>query len=82
MEIKTVFLIFGIALACTAVVVSFVGLRFKDFPSRGGLIGLLAFGILLVAGTTTYAVKLSVHEQEQREHGEKNIPGEETSVLP
>ncbi|MBK5111611.1 MAG: hypothetical protein JJE10_09705 [Thermoleophilia bacterium] len=79
MEIKTVFLIFGIVLAVTAVVVSFVGLRVKSFPSRGALIGMLVFAVALVIGTTTFAVKLSVQEQEEREHGETDIPGEEAS---
>jgi hypothetical protein len=82
MEIKTVFMIFGIALAVTAVVVSFIGLRTKDFPGRGGLIGLLVFAVLLVVGTATFAVKLSVEEQEEREHGEEHITGEEASATP
>jgi hypothetical protein len=82
MEIKTVFLIFGIVLAVTAVVTSFVGLRYKDFPSRGALIGMIVFALVLVAGTTTFAVKLSIQEQEEREHGETAIPGEESSVGP
>ncbi|MCB0827551.1 MAG: hypothetical protein KDB62_01915 [Solirubrobacterales bacterium] len=82
MEVKTVFMIFGIVLAVTAVVVSFAGLRYKDFPSRGALIGMIVFSVVLVAGTTTFAVKLSVQEQEEREHGESHIPGEETSVGP
>ena len=78
MEIKTVFLIFGIALACFALIVSFVGLRSKNFPSKGALIGLLALAVVLVAGTMTYAVKLSVEEQHERESGH-TAPGEETT---
>ncbi len=38
--------------------------------------------VLLVVGTATYAVKLSVEEQEEREHGEENITGEEASATP
>ena len=34
MEIKTVFLIFGISLACFAVIITFIGLRSKNFPAR------------------------------------------------
>ncbi|MDQ2621674.1 MAG: hypothetical protein M3Y45_01395 [Actinomycetota bacterium] len=82
MEIKTIFLIFGITLAVFAVVVSFVGLRVKNFPNRGALIGLIAIGAILVAGTATYAVKLSVEEAEEREHGDQHIIGEEASVSP
>lgn len=82
MEIKTVFLIFGISLAVFAVVVSFIGLRVKSFPNRGALIGLIAIGALLVAGTTTFAVKLSIEEAEEREHGDQHIVGEEASVSP
>ncbi len=78
MEIKTIFLIFGIGLAVYAVLVSFAGLKVKDFPSRGALIGLIAIGVILVAGTTTFAVKLSVEEAEEREHGE-HVIGEETT---
>ncbi|HRV59413.1 MAG: hypothetical protein KDB54_02005 [Solirubrobacterales bacterium] len=77
MEIKTVFLIFGISLACFAVIVSFVGLRSKNFPSRGALIGLILAAAVLVGGTTTFAVKLSVEEQHDREEGHK-APGEES----
>ncbi len=82
MEIKTVFLIFGISLAVFSVIVSFFGLRVKNFPNRGALIGLIAVGALLVAGTATYAVKLSVEEAEEREHGDQHIIGEEASVSP
>jgi len=76
MEIKTVFLIFGISLACFAVIVSFIGLRSKNFPSRGALVGLLLLAVVLVGGTTTFAVKLSVEEQHEREEGEKPIGDE------
>lgn len=76
MEIKTVFLIFGISLACFAVIISFIGLRSKNFPSKGALIGLLLVAALLVGGTTTFAVKLSVEEQHEREEGHEGI-GEE-----
>lgn len=82
MEIKTVFLIFGITLAVYAVIVSFVGLRVKNFPNRGALVGLIVIGAILVGGTATFAVKLSVEESEEREHGDKNIIGEEASVSP
>ncbi|MCO5315564.1 MAG: hypothetical protein M9938_05330 [Solirubrobacterales bacterium] len=80
MEIKTVFLIFGIAAAVYAVLISFIGLRAKDFPSsRGVLVGLIALGAVLVIGTGTFAVKLSVQEQQEREEGDQHVPGEETT---
>ena len=77
MEIKTVFLIFGISLACFAVIVSFIGLRSKNFPSRGALIGLLLLAVVLVGGTTTFAIKLSIEEQHEREEGHEGL-GEES----
>jgi hypothetical protein len=80
MEIKTVFLIFGIGLACFAVIVSFIGLRTKNFPSKGALIGLILLGAVLVGGTTTFAVKLSVEEAHEREEGEHPIGDESTDA--
>jgi len=78
MDIKTVFLIFGISLACFAVIVSFIGLRSKNFPSKGALIGLLLLGAVLVGGTTTFAVKLSIEEAHEREEG-KHPTGDEST---
>lgn len=80
MDTKTIFLIFGIGAAVYAVAISFVGLRSRNFPpSRGALAGLLALGAVLVIGTGTFAVKLSVHEQEERNEDQKQVPGEETT---
>lgn len=80
MEIKTIFLIFGIAAAVYAVAISFVGIRARDFPSgRGALAGLIAVGAILVVGTGVYAVKLSSHEQHEREAGKQHITGDETT---
>lgn len=81
MDTKTVFLIFGIGLACFAVIVSFVGLRAKNFPNKGALVGLILFGMVLVAGTATYAVKLSVHEAHEREEGEHPSGEESTEAI-
>jgi len=81
MDTKTVFLIFGIGLACYAVIVSFVGLRAKNFPSKGALIGLLLVGAILVGGTTTFAVKLSIHEAHEREEGEHPTGEESTEAI-
>ncbi len=82
MEIKDLFLFFGIGLAVIAVVVSFVGLRVKNFPSRNALIGLILLGVVFVAGTAYYGVKLQIEEAEEREHGDEHIIGEEASVKP
>lgn len=80
MDIKTTLIVVGIVTAVYAVTISFIGLRAKDFPSsRGVLAGLIAIGAVLVVATGVFAVKLSVHEQEEREAGEKSIPGEETT---
>jgi plastocyanin len=49
------FYICGIALAVSAVVVSFIGLRVKGFPGKAGPFVALVFAILIGA-TTTFAV--------------------------
>jgi hypothetical protein len=82
MDVKNAFLFFGLCLAALAVVVTFVGLRKENFPSRGTLAALLVVAVVLVVGTTTYAVKLAQHEQEEREHGDAHPEGEEASVSP
>jgi hypothetical protein len=82
MEIKDLFLFFGIGLAVIAVVVSFIGLRSKNFPSRGAMIGLLLLGVVFVAGTAVFGVKLQMEEAEEREHGDERPIGEEASAAP
>ena len=79
MDLQTTFVILGICLALLAVVTTVVGMRVESFPSRRTLTGLLVLGVFLVAGTTTFAVRLAQHEQEEREHGEI-AEGEEASV--
>lgn len=82
MLLKNLFLFFGISLAVLAVVVSLVGLRRGDFPSRKALLGLVAVTVLLVAGTATYAVRFSIEEAKEREEHKKDVIGEEASVAP
>jgi hypothetical protein len=82
MEIKTLFLIFGIALALMAVVVSFAGLRTADFPSRRAMFGLLGLALVMVAGTAYFAVELSVEEAEERDSHSEKVIGEEASATP
>jgi len=82
MLVKNLFLFFGIALAIMAVVVSIIGLRKEDFPSRKALIGLVALAAILVVGTATFAVELSVEEAKEREEHKKDVIGEEASIAP
>lgn len=81
MDVKTIFLIFGIGLACYALIISFVGLRANNFPGRGALIGLIVIGAILVVGTATYANKLSTEETHERDEGEDATGEEETEAL-
>lgn len=55
MSNETLFFVFGIALAVSAVLVSIAGLRMKDFPGRAFPAVVLWFTIL-VGGATTFAV--------------------------
>ena len=65
MSNQTVFYICGIALAASAVVVSFLGLREKAFPGR--LMPLVsAYFVALVAATATFAVLNAQDESEAR----------------
>lgn len=82
MEIKNIFLIFGLALAALAVIVTVVGMRNPDFPGRKAMFGLLAVAVILVAGTGYFAVELSVEEAHERDQKAKEIIGEEASVSP
>jgi len=81
MDTKSTFLFFGIALALFAVTTGLIGLRFKNFPSRGAMIGMLLVGVVLVAGTATFGVKLQIQEAQEREEGEQPV-GEEANITP
>jgi len=61
MSNETLFYICGIALAVSAVLVSFVGLRVKSFPGKLGPLVALWF-VLLVGGSATFAV---LHAQDE-----------------
>jgi plastocyanin len=63
MSNETLFYIFGIALAVSAVVASFIGLRVKGFPGKLGPLVVLWFAVL-VGGATTFAV---LHAQDEKE---------------
>lgn len=64
MSNQTLFYVFGIAAAVSAVVVSFVGLKVKSFPGRALPLVILWFAFLVV-GATTFSV---LHAQDEEEH--------------
>lgn len=67
MSNQTLFFILGISLVVVALVVSFAGLRFKNFPSsRVLLLGGVAFVALLVAATATFAWRNGEDEQAKK----------------
>jgi len=64
----TVFYVLGIALVVTALVVSFVGLRFNKFPaSRAILVGGMVAIVVLVGATMVFAWRNAADEQHHRE---------------
>ena len=60
------FYAFGIVLAVSAVVVSFIALRFDKFPGRAAPVVVVWF-VLLVGGATTFSV---LHAQDEEKHKE------------
>ena len=70
---ETLFYVFGIALVLSALVLSALGLRSEGFPaSRIVLGGVVAYFVVLVGATSTFAVlnareEQRVHEAEQAE---------------
>jgi plastocyanin len=66
MSNETLFYIFGIAVAVSAVLVGIAGLKLKDFPGRAFPLVVLWFAIL-VGGATTFAV---LHAQDEQQHKE------------
>lgn len=65
MDNGTVFFVIGPLLAVSAVVVSFIGLRFENFPGKFTPLVILWF-VVLVGGATTFAVLHGKDEQEAR----------------
>jgi plastocyanin len=66
MDNETLFYVCGIALAVSAVTVSFVGLKVKGFPGRAFPVVILWFAIL-VGGATTFSV---LHAKDEEHHKE------------
>src|SRR5262245_35235376 len=64
---ETVFYIVGIALAISAVVVSFIGLKVEKFPGKLGVVVVLVFAAGAI-GAATFAVLYSKEHAEHREH--------------
>jgi mono/diheme cytochrome c family protein len=86
MSDETAFYIIGIALAITAVITSFIGLRFQTFPpSRAALVAGVGVFVLLVGGATTFAWVNAEDEQEIRDEeiaaGELPAPSEANEQL-
>lgn len=67
MDYELIFYVCGVALAVSAVVFSFLGLRIEKFPGRAAPIVVVWF-VALVGLSTTFAVLHSKHEEEHREH--------------
>jgi len=65
MDNKTLFYVCGIILASSALIVSFVGLKLKDFPGRA-LPLVIGWFAIFVLGATTFAVRYGVEEQEEK----------------
>jgi plastocyanin len=85
MDNETIFFIFGIALAVSAVVVSLIGLRSEKFPGKAFPLVILWFAIL-VGGATTFAV-LHAKDEDKAKASEfsaanKKITKEEGSPVP
>jgi len=82
MSNETLFYIFGIGLAVSAVLFSFVGLKMKDFPGKAFPIIVLWFAIL-VGGATTFAVLHAKDEDKEKaakyEEANKEIEKETSS---
>jgi len=72
MDNETLFYIVGPALAVSAVVFAFIGLRFESFPGRFAPLVALWF-IVLVGATTTFAVLHSKDEEVKKEQ-ERGLP--------
>ncbi|HSF03493.1 MAG TPA: hypothetical protein VLA62_10800, partial [Solirubrobacterales bacterium] len=75
---ETLFYVFGIALVLSALVLSALGLRIQRFPSRVVLAGTVAYFVVLVGATSTFAVLNAREEQRVRdaEHSEEAAEAE------
>jgi hypothetical protein len=78
MDNQTLFYLAGGALAVSAVVVTFLGLRVEKFPGRAGAVVALWF-VALVGAVTTFSV---LHAQDEKHHKEAELheAGEEAEL--
>jgi plastocyanin len=72
---ETLFYVFGIALAISAVVISFIGLKAQNFPGKAFPLVVLWF-LVLAGGATTFAV-LHAKDEEHHKAAEFEQAGEE-----
>lgn len=79
---ETLFYVFGIALAVSAVVLSFIGLKARNFPGKAFPLVVIWF-LVLAGGATTFSVLHAQDEEEHKaaefEHAGKEIEKEQTS---
>ncbi len=75
MSNETLFFIFGIALAVSAVVVSLIGLKVKDFPGKAFPLVILWFAIL-IGGAATFSV-LHAKDEDKAKAAETEKAGKE-----
>lgn len=75
MHNETLFYIFGIGLAVSAVVFSFLGLKAKNFPGRS-FPAVIAWFAILVVGATTFSV-LHAQDEEKAKAAENERANEE-----
>jgi len=75
MSNETLFYVCGIALAVSAVLISMVGLKAKNFPGKAFPVVILWFAIL-IGGATTFAV-LHAKDEEKAKAAELEKAGEE-----
>lgn len=82
MSNETLFYICGVALAVSAIVVSFLGLRIKTFPGRAFPVVVVWF-VALIGGATTFAVLHAKDEEKAKaaefEQAGREIEKEQTS---
>lgn len=82
MSNETLFYVFGIGLAVSAVLISLAGLKLKDFPGKAFPVVVLWFAIL-IGGATTFAVLHAKDEDKEKaakyEEANKEIEKETSS---
>ncbi len=69
MDNETLFYVFGIGTAISAVLISFVGLKVKGFPGRA-FPAVIFWFVILVGGATTFSV---LHAQDEEHHKEAEL---------